>query len=549
MLRLFGTTLRSSSWRLVGQFIGLFCIVCLLVVSCGRSTNQQASSPTANNGRITVGTTLNLRTIDPADAYEQISAEVLYNLGERLYTYESGTTKLIPQLATALPKVSSDGLTYTIPLRQGVVFHDGTPFNAQAMEFSLNRFMKNGGRPAFLLADTIASVKATSETELTIQLKKPFAAFPSLLAFAGACAISPQAYEIGAGKFKPDTFVGTGPYKLAKYGSDSLKLDFFEQYWGEKPANKGIDIQFLSTPANLFNAFRTQAIDVAYLSLDPDQIRSLQEGATKGDWQAVEAKSSSVSYMVLNLKSKPLDNLTVRQAIAAAIDRPLLNERVLRGQAEPLYSLVPTTFEVYKPTFKEQYGDANFAKAKELLTQAGFSTTNPVNLQIWYPTASTKRALVASTLKAIAQQKLAGLLNIEVNAIEAPTLFQNLDKGIYPAALVDWYADFFDADNFIQPFLSCSKGSEAVGCQEGASQGQGSFYYSEVVNQLIDKQRNELNPTTRQAIFTEIQENLAKDVPFIPLWQDKDFAFAHKNISGVRLEPTQAFPFAPLSKQ
>ncbi|HLO50834.1 MAG TPA: ABC transporter substrate-binding protein [Kamptonema sp.] len=533
------------------QFIGIFCLCCFLVVSCGRSANQSPNSTSGDrgNGRITIGTTLKLRTIDPADAYEQISGELLYNLGDRLYTYESGTTKLTPQLATALPKISADALTYTIPLRKGVTFHDGTAFNAEAMTFSLLRFIKNGGRPASLLADAIESVKATSEFELTIKLKKPFAAFPSLLGFAGACAISPKAYEIGPGKFKPDTFVGTGRYKLVKYGSDSLKFDVFDKYWGEKPANKGIDIQFLSTPANLFNAFRTGAVDIAYLSLDADQIRNLEERAKKGDWQAIVAQSNTVSYMILNLKSKPLDNLAVRQAIATIIDRPLLNERVLRGQASPLYSLIPTTFDVQKPVFKEQYQEANAAKAKELLNKAGFSASNPVKLQIWYPSASTKRAMVANTLKAIAQQKLDGALQIEVNGVEAPTLFQNLDKGIYPSALVDWVADYFDADNYIQPFLSCTKGSATGGCQEGASQGQGSFYYSDRVNELIAKQRQEQNPATRKAIFGEIQDILAKDVPFIPLWQDKDYAFAQKGITGVHLEPTQSFPFWFLSKQ
>src|SRR4028119_1363273 len=99
--------------------------------------------------------------------------------------------------------------------------------------------------------------------------------------------------------------------------------------------------------------------------------------------------------MTLNMQSKPLDKLEVRQAIAAVMDRPLINDRVLQGQAQPLYSLIPTTLDVQKPVFKELYGDANTAKAKELLTKAGYSATNPFVLPIWYASASTKRALVA----------------------------------------------------------------------------------------------------------------------------------------------------------
>ena len=217
-------------WSL-GKFLGLFCLCCLLIISCN---NRPAPGPTAStpnvggNGRLSIGTTLKPRTLDPADAYELADSNVIISLSDRLYTYRLGTDKLQPQLATELPKVSKDGLTYTIPLRQGVVFHDGTAFNAEAMAFSLNRFIKNGGKPSALLSDIVESVKVTGGYEITIKLKNSFAAFPSLLAFYGTCAVSPKAYEIGTGKFKPSKFVGTGPYKLAQFTPDQLiRLDVF----------------------------------------------------------------------------------------------------------------------------------------------------------------------------------------------------------------------------------------------------------------------------------------------------------------------------------
>src|SRR4028118_232144 len=158
--------------------IALFCLCCLLTASCRQRTNRSvnASGENANN-RVTIGTTLKLRTIDPADGYETLSGQLLRNLGDTLYTYKSGTTELIPHLATAMPKVSQDGLTYTIQIRQGVIFHDDTPFNAAAMEFSLQRLIKNGGSPAMLLGDAVESLTATGEYELTFHRKNTFAAF------------------------------------------------------------------------------------------------------------------------------------------------------------------------------------------------------------------------------------------------------------------------------------------------------------------------------------------------------------------------------------
>jgi peptide/nickel transport system substrate-binding protein len=237
-----------------------WCVLALLLVtSCTQSNN---STPNAGDeGRITVGTTQKPRTLDPADAYELRSIALIRNLSDRLYTYDPGSTELKPQLATALPKVSPDGLTYTIPIRQGVVFHDSTPFNAAAMAFSLQRFIQNKGKPSSLLSDRVASVTATGTYELTIKLKKPFAALPAVLAFPGTCALSPKAYKIGKGLFEANKFVGTGPYQLkqeADYGTDRVKLTAFDRYWGTKPLNRGVNVQiFNNNSANLYNSFRT----------------------------------------------------------------------------------------------------------------------------------------------------------------------------------------------------------------------------------------------------------------------------------------------------
>jgi peptide/nickel transport system substrate-binding protein len=539
-----------SGWKHIGKVLGLLCLCGLFLIGCGRSGDQRGSpSPTtAGSNRITLGTTAKIRTLDPADAYEIFAGNVLYNLGDRLYTYELGTTNLKPQLATELPKISSDGLVYTIPLRQGVVFHDGTPFNAKAMAFSLERFIKNGGRPAFLLADTIESIEPAGDNELTIRLKKPFTPFPSLLAFSGACAVSPKAYQVGSGKFQPTTFIGTGPYKLAQFGSDSVRLDAFNQYWGDKPANQGIDIRTFTSGANLFNAFRTKAVDVAYQSLDSNQTKTLKQGGERGNWQVIAGPGNVVSYLALNVKAQPLDNTAVRQAVAAMMNRPLLQQRVFQGQADPLYSLIPTVFDVNKPVFKDQYGDGNAAVIQALLSKAGYSPAKPLKLNLWYRSNVPSDAPVATTLKAFAQRELGGAVQIELSSVESATAYQNRSKGIYPIFLSDWYGDFFDPDGYIQPFLACAEGSVTAGCKEGGSQSQGSFYYSDRVNQLIDQERQEQNPAKRKQIFAEIQDILAEDVPFVPLWQNEDYAFAQQGINGVRLEPTQQFIFAPMKK-
>ncbi len=540
----------SRQWKQWAKLISLFGLCVVLIIGC--NNQPESATPDAspdNTNRVRIGTTLKPRTLDPADSYELAGLGLIYNLSDRLYTYQLGTTNLEPQLATAMPSVSEDGLTYTIPLREGVMFHDETAFNAEAMQFSLERFIENGGKPSFLLADIIETIEATGEYELTITLKQPFAAFPSLLAFPGACAVSPAAYQIGAGEFLPNAFVGTGRYQLSEFTSDTVRLDPFADYWGNQPMNNGVDMQiYASNPANLFNAFRTGGVDVAYQSFDPNQIQSLRNSASEGEWQAIASSGTAVNYLMLNTQAEAVSQVEVRRAIALMMDRALLNERVLEGQSEPIYSLIPTSFLAYEPTFKAEYGDADFEQAKQQLQAAGYSQSNPVTLEIWHPSGSTIRSLVASTLSAIAQQELDGILTIQPRTVESASFFSNISKGIYPAALIDWYPDFLDADNYIHPFLSCTEGSVENGCQEGGAKTQGSFYYNERMNELIDQQRRSRDPERRREIFVEIQEILAQDVPYVPLWQTIDYAFAQNNVEGVTINPSQNFPYWTIEK-
>lgn len=547
------TPMQPRFWPLLRRWqrFWLVFVSCLwLTVACQGSNPSAPPNGTSGSidlARITLGTTGAIRTLDPADSYEIISGNLLYNLGDRLYSNKLGTAELEPQLATALPTVSDDGLTYTIPLREGVKFHDGTDFNAEAMAFSLQRFMDKGGQPSFLLTNVVESVEASGEYELTLRLQSPFAAFPSLLSFSGLCAVSPTAYG-EAPDFLPDTFVGTGPYRLAEVTTDGVKLDRFEDYWGEPAQNPGVNLQVLSSSANLFSALQTGAVDLGYQSLDPEQVKSLQADAEAGKIQAISGQGNGIHYLSVNVLSAPLNQLPVRQALAAAIDRQLLSDRVFQGQVEPLYSLVPPSLDTAVPSFEKRYGTGNPEQALQLLASAGFSAENPATIDFWYRSNINSNALAATTLKAIVEDRTNGALILNLQGVESATAYENLDKGAYPLFLLDWAPDFLEADNYLEPFLSCTEGSATEGCTIGASQYQGSFYYSDRVNTLITQQRQELDPTTRKTLLGELQTIVAEEVPFIPLWANREFLFGQPNIQNLSLEPTQQVALWPLTK-
>lgn len=506
--------------------------------------------------RIVIGTTSKIRTLDPADANEFFISNIFYNTLERLFTYKEGSNEIVPQLAADMPKVSDDGLIYTVPVKTGIKFHDRTNFNAYTMKFALERFINSKGTPAYILGDVIEAISAPNETELIFKLKEPLQFFPKFLAFTGAAAISPQVYKhikdekTGKLLFLPDKLVGTGPYQVTQFVEGSyLRLDAFPDYWGKKPVNRGIDIQFFSSNANLLNAFKTGAIDIAFQTLTPTQVKNIESNAKANGWTIASGQGATILYMVLNTQQSPLNDVRVRQALAAAIDRPLLESRIFFNQRSPLYSLIPSAFGESKPVFEQKYGDNNGKLARQLLETAGYSDEKPAQITIWYsPKYGGNGDLIASTLRASIQKNVGKIIQIKTERVENTVGYAFLDKGVYPAYLLDWVPDILDPDNYIKPFLECEE-AEGDRCKKGGSQFQGSFYNNPLINDLIAKERKERDSVKRSQLLQKIQEILAQDVPFIPLWQNKEYAFAQKGVDGVKIEPNQQLPYWNISKQ
>jgi peptide/nickel transport system substrate-binding protein len=547
---------------LLRRFLAWFAIALITITALFSCTNGKIISSGNRLGisdrtdeRIVLGTTSKIRTLDPADANEFFISNVFYNTLERLYTYKEGSNEIVPQLASAMPKVSEDGLIYTVPVRTGIKFHDRTNFNAYTMKFALERFMNSKGAPAYILTDVIEAISAPNEAELVFKLKQPLQFFPKFLAFTGAAAISPQVYKhiknekTGKLLFLPDKLVGTGPYQVTQFVEGSyLRLDSFPDYWGRKSANRGIDIQFFSSNANLLNAFKTGAVDVAFQTLTPTQVKSVETNAKQNGWTIASAQGATILYMVLNTQQAPLNDVRVRQALAAAIDRPLLESRIFFNQRAPLYSLIPSAFAESKPVFEQKYGNGNGKLSRQLLEAAGYSDDKPAQISIWYPPKYGGNGdLIASTLRASIQKNVGKILQIETERVENTVGYAFLDKGVYPAYLLDWVPDILDPDNYIKPFLECEE-AEGDRCKKGGSQFQGSFYNNPIMNDLIAKQRKESDSVKRSQLLQNIQEILAQDVPFIPLWQSKEYAFAQKGVEGVKIEPNQQLPYWNISK-
>ena len=201
----------------------------LLLTSCIQNKNRE-DIIVASAGRI--------ESLDPAQANTLRTLQILSALGDTLYKINK-EGNLSPNLAKDLPKVSKDGLLIDIPLREDVSFHDGSSFNAKAMKFSLNRFMRIGTFN-YLLNEKIKDIQVKDEFLLRIELKKPSSSIKSLLTSVNLTPVSPNSYSNYKDKFNNKSFIGTGPYFLENFSSNQQTIKPFLNYWSTKPLNKGI---------------------------------------------------------------------------------------------------------------------------------------------------------------------------------------------------------------------------------------------------------------------------------------------------------------------
>ncbi|WP_298614227.1 hypothetical protein [uncultured Thermosynechococcus sp.] len=170
-------------------------------------------------------------------------------------------------------------------------------------------------------------------------------------------------------------------------------------------------------------------------------------------------------------------------------------------------------------------------------------------VNLWYRANVPSNVLAATVLKASLERDLGDRVQVQLDGADSATIYRNLESGAYPLVLLDWYGDFYDADNYLEPFLSCDRGSVKTGCESGASAAWGSFFYSPEANALIVASRREANPQRRRALLRQLQELNAEVVAFLPLWQSETTLFTQPNVQGLALEVNQLFAFAPLQKE
>ena len=484
----------------------------------------------ASANRLVIASKNRIDTVDPGGAYTFGAMQLLSAIGDTLYAINTAG-QLEPRLAVGLPKLSADGLKAQVQLRQGVRFHDGTPFNAAAMVFSLERFLAIG-KLSYLLGDRVSAARAVGPYTIELTLKRPFSPLAELLSAVNLTPLSPSAYKNHRNRFLNDRFVGTGPYRLSFFTGQQQRLEPFAEYWGAKPANGGIDLVSLSNSTALYGALQNGEVDVLLsTSLEIDQQAALKRQAAAGSLREGSGPALEIGYLTLLTDQPPLNDPRLRQAVAYSLDRNTISRRVTLGLRPPLRELVPPSLKGSDPQAWPSY---NPAKARQLYRQAGYCQGKRLVLPLTFRSNIPADRMFALTWQAQLQQDLGDCVELEVTGMEATTAYRQLGEGAFPLILLEWMGDFPDADNYLVPLLGCEE-AQGERCLKGASAASGSFWAKPGLQQDLERSASVAGPA-RAALLRRIQRQTAAANPYLPVWLVAPRAWAKPGISQPRFD-------------
>lgn len=483
----------------------------------------------SNTGkRLIIGRANDSISLDPANTTEMDSFKVTVNIFDTLVKYEKEGSKIIPGLAESW-KSSEDGLTWVFKLRQGVLFHDGTAFDANAVAFNFQRWMNEkspyhigqfsywnyifGGFPGF-----VESVNTLSDYSIEIKLSKPYAPFLSALAMPVFGIASPEAIQKYGDKIYKYP-VGTGPFIFKSWEqNESIVLTRNKSYWGGNAKVDEVEFRVISSSKDRLEQLKQGTIYIAD-DLGTDDVPLVEKDPKL---QLYLRPGFNVGYMAINNDKPPFNNREVRTAISYAINKEGLIRDVFNDLAKPAKTFVPPLLWGYNESIEPH--EYNPEKARELLIKAGypygFKTTlwvmnSPRN---YFPKPIQVAQYIKENLKEV---------NIEttIKDFNWDEYLTRIANGEHEMALIGWTGDFIDPDNFLYTLLSS-------GNAKPGQAGNYSFYKNETVDQLLIEARQNSDIVFRKSLYEKLLKIVNYDTPSVPLVHTMPVLAARKSVKG-----------------
>jgi len=461
-------------------------------------------SSTWAKDEIIIGRKVSTQAMDPGFLRE--AATIVDNIFDTL-VLRNKEMKLVPGLAVSWEAL--DDNTWQFKLREGVKFHNGEPFNAQAVKFTIDRVLDPEAKaPTISYIRTIEQVVVIDDYTVNIVTAKPDPLIPTRMSRYPTYIVPPGYIdEVGVDEFarKP---IGTGPYKFSEWvRDDHITLVANEQYWRDAPVIKKVTWRPIPESASRVAALLAGEVDIIE-SLPVDQIKLLDKNPqTRVD----QVKNGGlIVYLGIKMDQKPLDDKRVRQALLYAIDRKTIVEKVLLNYGSAVGSQIGPYDFGYLNMEPYPYDPE---KAKSILAEAGYKDGFEIDMQ------ATRRYLKGAEIGQAIVSQLAKIgVKVKLEIPEWTVYIQKVPAGKQaPLYMLAWGStQTLDADASVYAIYKSGQPYSTVNIPQ--------------IDQLLDQTRSTVDAGEREKLFHEIQKVAYEMVPCLPLYQQDSIFGMQKNI-------------------
>lgn len=504
----------------------------LVVSACSSSSDDAGGS----GGAITVAYQNDIATLDPAIGYDWQNWSIIKSLFSRLLDYEPGTTNLVPDLATEMPKISADGMTFEFNMRDDVKFHNGRLLVADDVKYSIERAVnpktQSPGAGFFASIEgfddasagkstNISGITVNSPTSITFKLSRPDATFLHVMAINFASVVPKEDAE----KFGPDfgkNPVGSGAFKFTSWAlGQKLTIDKNADYYREGlPKLDQINFEVGVDPTVALQRLKNNEVDVLGDSIPAANYIAEKENSDN-EGLIIEGGQLQTGYVTLNVKIKPLNNVKVRQAVNHAIDKDRIVQ-ILNGRADAANQPLPPSMPGYDTGYTGFAYDV--AKAKALLAEAGLA--NGFSTELWTSNTDPNPRIAQSIQEDLAKVGIKAAIKslAQANVIEAGS--SGKAPMVWSGGMA-WIADFPDPSNFWGPILGCG----------GAVPG--GWNWSQYCNKTLDAEAVKADAMTdpakadeRQKLWGSVFTKAMDEAPWVPIFNEKRITMKSSRLGG-----------------
>ncbi len=502
----------------------------LVLSGCGSSDSGSAG------GTMTVAYQNDISTLDPAIGYDWQNWSIIKSLFSGLMDYEPGTSNLVPNLAAEAPEISADGKTFTFKLLTGVKFHNGREMTADDVKYSIERTVnpktQSPGAGFFGMiagyddaasgkSETISGIEAVDASTVKFTLSRPDATFLHVMAINFSFVVPKEEVDKYGEDFGKNP-VGTGAYKFTNWtlGQELVITKNPDYYKAGLPKIDEIKFEVGVDPTVALARLKAGEIDLLGDSIPAaSYVAESADEANKG--LIIEGGQLQTGYVTLNVKTKPFDNVKVRQALNHAINKDRIVQ-IINGRAVPANQPLPPSMPGYDKDYKGFGYDV--AKAKALLAEAGLASG--FTSELWTSNTDPNPRIAQAI-----QQDLAEIgVKVTIKSLAQANVIEAGGNGTAPmiwSGGMAWIADFPDASNFWGPILGCG------------GTGPGGWNWSKYCNKSLDAEATKADSMTnpkdadaRVALWKSIFTRANEEAPWIPIFNEKRITMKSDRLGG-----------------